>query len=286
MGCEIRLVTVAYESGTRLRGLLDSLENATSRPLRVVVVDNSPAPDAAVAALCRSHDAEYRSRPDNPGFGVSSNFGSDLGDTAAAEQWVLLANPDIEFPRGSIDALIAAAKTCPDAVLYGPALIDKTGRRYPTGRSFPYFSIGIGHAVFSKLWAGNPWTKRYWGTAWQQHELARVDWISGACILVRRRDWIRLGGFDERYFMYFEDTDLGLRAGRLRSGGVKLVGNVEVIHDQGTTTTDAEGNQDLRALRAHHESALLFLKRLYGHHPLLPFIALGLRVRRWLLSRR
>lgn len=286
MGCEIRLVTVAYKSGTRLRGLLDSLKNATSRPLHVVVVDNSPVPDAAVAALCSSHGAEYRSRPDNPGFGVSNNFGSDLDDTAATEQWVLLANPDIEFPSGSIDALIAAAKTYPDAVLYGPALIDKSGKRYPTGRAFPYFSIGIGHAIFGKLWTRNPWTKRYWGTAWQKREIAEVDWISGACILVRRSDWIRLGGFDERYFMYFEDTDLGLRAGRLRGGGVKLIGNVEVIHNQGGSTTDVGGKQDLRALRAHHESALLFLNRLYGRHPLLPFIAAGLRVRRWLLSRR
>lgn len=297
----IRLVTVAYQSTPAVKALLESLREATRRPLHVVVVDNSESPDEELRQICEDFEARYVSRPDNPGFGVSSNLGAQ-----GEEPWVVLANPDLRFLPGTLDALIDAAESHPEVAIVGPALVDEGGNRYPNGRSFPYFSIGIGHALFSRFWPGNPWTARYWGSSWRGNRNAKVDWLSGACLVLRRRDWEALRGFDERFFMYFEDTDLGLKARRKLGKGSLLVAGTQVVHQQGASTgnlTAGTGDKNVlrsedsaktlakktssphpnpRALCAHHESAALFLCHLYPQpywRPVLALIALGLRLR-------
>lgn len=294
---QIRVVTVSYQSSDGVRQLLESLRGATNRSLQAVVVDNAEAPDVALQKICEKYGADYISRPDNPGFGVSSNLGA-----RGAEPWVVMANPDLQFTPASLDALIDAAETHPQAAIVGPALVDGSGNRYPTGRSFPYFSIGIGHALFARIWPENPWTARYWGSAWRGQGDTEVDWLSGACLVVRREDWEAMGGFDERFFMYFEDADLGLKARRKLGKTSLLVAGVEVIHQQGASTgnltagtaapagTSASAGSKLntRVLRAHHESASLFLRHLYPQphwRPILALINLGLQLRLYLLLR-
>lgn len=326
---EIRLVSVAYHSTPQLRGLLESLSSATHRRVQVVVVDNSETPEATLAQTCKDAGATYVSRPDNPGFGVSSNLGVALHiNGTATEPWVVLANPDLRFLPGSLDALLDVAAAHPQAAVVGPALIDQFGTRYPTGRSFPYFSVGIGHALLGRIWPGNPWTQAYWGTAWRRHETSTVDWVSGACQVWRRTDWQALRGFDSSFFMYFEDTDICLKAKRRLGKTALLAAGVEVEHLQGTSTGNVtagtgssctrktvssqqtppdslRGNPDSpdntsctasrtsatpnpRALRAHHESALRFLRHLYPQaywRPLLLLIGMGLRLRLAIVSR-
>ena len=290
-GCpSVRVVTVAYHCGEGIRGLLQSLPEASHQAIHAVVVDNSENSDAAVAALCREFGAEYRSLPNNPGFGAGNNFGSDFGGN---EPWLLFANPDLRLTPGAVDALIAAAQAHPEAAVIGPALVDETGTRYPTGRSFPYISIGIGHALLGRIWSGYPWTRRYWGSSWRGTGTVEVDWVSGACILIRRSDWEQLGGFDPAYFMYFEDMDLAWRARRFLGRGALFVGSAVAIHEQGATTGNktlgAGQKRNLRVLRAHHDSARIFLDRLYVNQPyalpLLMLISWGLRLRYRVLAR-
>lgn len=286
----IRVVTVAYHCGEGIRGLLQSLPEASHQAIHVVVVDNSENCDTTVAALCQEFGAEYRSLPDNPGFGAGNNFGSDFG---GSEPWLLFANPDLRLTPGAVDTLIAAAESHPAAAIIGPALVDETGTRYPTGRSFPYISIGIGHALLGRVWQGNPWTRRYWGSSWRGTDAVEVDWVSGACILIRRSDWEQLGGFDPAYFMYFEDVDLAWRARRFLGRGALFVGNAVAIHEQGATTGNktlgAGQKRNLRVLQAHHDSARIFLDRLYVNQPcalpLLMLISWGLRLRYRVLAR-
>lgn len=287
----IRVVTVAYHCGEGIRGLLQSLSEASSRSIHAVVVDNSENCDTAVITACQEFGAEYRSLPGNPGFGAGNNFGSDFG---GSEPWLVLANPDLHLTPGALDTLIAAAEAHPEAALIGPALVDETGTRYPTGRSFPYISIGIGHALLGRMWPGNPWTRRYWGSSWRGTGSVEVDWVSGACILIRRADWEQLGGFDPAYFMYFEDMDLAWRARRFLGRGALFVGSAVAVHEQGATTGNktlgAGQKRNLRVLRAHHDSARIFLDRLYADRPyfspLLKLISCGLRLRYRVLARR
>jgi N-acetylglucosaminyl-diphospho-decaprenol L-rhamnosyltransferase len=109
------------------------------------------------------------------------------------------------------------------------------------------------HAVVGFAWKRNPWTKAY-----RQEYLAPserpVGWLSGSCLLVRRVAFGEVGGFDERYFMYMEDVDLGDRLGR--AGWLNVyVPSAEILHDKGHST----GRDPARNLRAHHDSTYIYL---------------------------
>jgi N-acetylglucosaminyl-diphospho-decaprenol L-rhamnosyltransferase len=111
-----------------------------------------------------------------------------------------------------------------------------------------------------------------------------AGWLSGACVLVRRSVYEQIGGFDEGYFMYFEDVDLGMRIGRAGFRNVYDPG-AWVVHAGGHSTQGASE----RMVRAHHDSAHRFLSRKYPGPLLWPIratLGLGLRLRSTLVMRR
>jgi N-acetylglucosaminyl-diphospho-decaprenol L-rhamnosyltransferase len=152
------------------------------------------------------------------------------------------------------------------------------GSRYPSARELPSLTQGVGHALLGRLWPSNPWT-----TAYQRRQESTVDqertagWLSGACLLLRREAFEQVGGFDEGYFMFFEDLDLGERLGLAGWHNVH-VPSAQVTHVGGTSWRDRPAPM----IRAHHRSAARYLCRRYDrwyHWPVRVAIRLGLRVR-------
>ncbi len=109
------------------------------------------------------------------------------------------------------------------------------------------------HAVVGPLWQSNPWTAAYRQDRLEPSERP-VGWLSGSCLLLRGAAFDEVGGFDERYFMYMEDVDLGDRLGRAGWQNV-YVPSAEILHDKGHST----GRDPARNLAAHHESTYTFL---------------------------
>jgi N-acetylglucosaminyl-diphospho-decaprenol L-rhamnosyltransferase len=166
---------------------------------------------------------------------------------------LVVANPDVQWGPGSIDALLEAAARWPRAATLGPLIRDPDGGVYPSARHLPSLVRGGMHAVLGPLWRNNPWS-----TAYRQERLEPterpVGWLSGSCLLVRRAAFEQVGGFDERYFMYFEDVDLG---DRLQKAGWQniYVPSAEVLHHKGHVT----GSDPASSLAAHHRSTYIFL---------------------------
>lgn len=159
----------------------------------------------------------------------------------------------MQWGPGSIDALLAAAGRWPQAATLGPLIREPDGGVYPSARHLPSLVRGGMHAVVGPVWPRNPWS-----IAYRQERMAPterpVGWLSGACLLVRRAAFDQIGGFDERYFMYMEDVDLGDRFGRAGWQNV-YVPSAEVLHAKGHST----GRDPARNLAAHHESTYIFL---------------------------
>ena len=171
----------------------------------------------------------------------------------AGDEFVVVANPDVVWGPDSIDVLLEAAARWPEAGSLGPLIRDPDGSVYPSARHLPSLIRGGMHAVVGFAWKANPWTKSYRQERLEPSERP-VGWLSGSCLLVRRSAFDAIGGFDERYFMYMEDVDLGDRLGRAGWLNVYVPGS-EILHDKGHST----GRDPARNLTAHHTSTYIYL---------------------------
>ena len=245
------VVTVAYSSGSHLDRFLSSLTVATDRPLQVVIADNGSVDGAPEAAVERYPGTRLLRTGGNLGYGTAVNRA--VATLPADDEFVLIANPDVVWGPGSIDALLEAAGRWPRAGSLGPLIRDPDGDVYPSARHLPSLVRGGMHAVVGFVWKNNPWTKSYHQQYLEPSERP-VGWLSGSCLLVRRKAFDVIGGFDERYFMYMEDVDLGDRFGRAGWLNVYVPG-AEILHDKGHST----GRDPARNLRAHHDSTYIYL---------------------------
>src|SRR5690606_880902 len=124
------------------------------------------------------------------------------------------ANPDLVLTRGSLDKLIAVGEEDNRIGAVGPATLTAEGEVYPSARAVPSLRNGVGHALFANLWIGNPWSRAYRNDTTDEPVRRDAGWLAGACVLVRRAAFEEVGGFDTKFFMYFEDVDLGYRLGK------------------------------------------------------------------------
>lgn len=274
------IITVTYSPGRHLDAFVDSIPGATGRETLVVCADNGSTDGVPERIAAERENVEFLPTGGNLGYGTAINRAAQwlrsgpseaLPAGSVDEDWLLVVNPDVEFAPGSIDALLAAAERHPQAGAFGPQISERDGNIYPSARAVPVLSTGIGHALFGAVWPGNPWTGKYRQGAVMDAERT-AGWLSGSCLLLRREAFDAIGGFDERYFMYFEDTDLGDRLGRSGWDNVYVPAAV-IHHDQG----HAAGAVPEKMLPAHHASAYRFqADRLRG--PALAPVRLALRL--------
>jgi N-acetylglucosaminyl-diphospho-decaprenol L-rhamnosyltransferase len=276
----IGIVTVAYRSDAMLSGFLASVPAATSATVALVVADNLPT-EGEAARIAESARADYVPIPANPGYGGAVNAAvRRLPDSV---EWVLIANPDLILDPGALDVLVATGRADDEVGSVGPLVRNPDGTTYPSARSVPSLRTGIGHALFSRVWPTNPWTRRYRVDLAPADERRDAGWLSGSCVLVRRRAFDEIGGFDEGYFMYFEDVDLGYRLGKRGYRNV-YEPRASAVHIGGQST----GGESARMVRAHHASARRFIGRKYAGWWLWPVrvvVSTGLSVRSALVVR-
>lgn len=249
-GDELAVVSVTYSPGETLERFLDTLGKATARPVRVILADNGSTDGAPEAAAEREHVTLVRTGG-NLGYGTAANRGvAELGPEYG---WVVVVNPDIEWGDGALDTLLSSAERWPRGGAFGPLIRNPDNTVYPSARLLPSLGKGIGHAVLGRVWPRNPWTLAYKQSDTLVEERV-AGWLSGSCLLLRREAFDSVDGFDPRYFMYFEDVDLGDRL--TRAGWLNVyVPSAEVVHIQGHATARSSAVM----LAAHHDSAYRYI---------------------------
>lgn len=252
------VVAVTYSPGPHLERFLASLSLATDRPVGVLLADNGSTDGTPEAAVERYPNVRLMPTGANLGYGTAVNRTvaklCDSGEWDRFDrEWVIVANPDVQWGPGSIDALLEAAARWPRAGALGPLIRDPDGSVYPSARHLPSLIRGGMHAMLGPVWPRNRWTRAYRQEHLDPSERP-VGWLSGSCLLVRRSAFDQIGGFDERYFMYMEDVDLGDRLGKAGWQSI-YVPTAEVLHHKGHST----GRDPGRHLAAHHRSTYIFL---------------------------
>jgi len=188
----------------------------------------------------------------NLGYGGGANRGVAATDADI----VVVLNPDLVVHPGAIAAMARTLQADAVVAVVGPRIVEADGTRYPSARRFPTAADAVGHALLARWWPANPFSQRYRMDDLDPDRATAVDWVSGACLAVRRQAWEELGGFDESYFMYAEDMDLCFRA-RRAGWSVVYEPSATVMHLQGVTTA----RRPYAMTMAHHRSALRFAYR-------------------------
>ena len=210
----LAVVIVTYESGAHIGETLRVLGEQLRDGDELVVVDNASKDGTAAAVREAAPGARLLEQQDNLGFAGGCN----LGARAAHAPLLLFLNPDAVPDEGCIEALRATAESRPDWAAWQPLVTMNGGSTINTSGGVTHF-LGMG-------WAGRC------GEPVEAAPSAptEVSFASGAALCIRREAWEELEGFDERYFMYGEDLDLGLRTW-LSGHGVGISPAARVHHD-------------------------------------------------------
>lgn len=243
----VDVVVVAYNSRATLRAAVEPL--CGHADARVVVVDNASPDDspAVVADLPLEVVAAGR----NGGFAVGSNIGAATG----AAPYILLLNPDATIAIDDLRTLVAVLDAAPAVGLAAPRLEDPDGTLLWSQRRFARPRSTWAQALFlHRAWPRASWTDELIRDPAAYRAATSPQWVSGACMLIRRSAWEQIGGLDERYFLYCEDMDL---CRRLRDDGhdVRYEPAAAARHVGGASSSSGE----TLAIAAH--SRVLYARR-------------------------
>ena len=221
------IVIVSYNTRGELLACLASIVDASPAGLGTIfVVDNASADGSAAAVRARWPAVEVMALDRNVGFGAANN----LALRRAQSPLVLLLNSDTLVSRGAIEALVGRLEAT-GAVAAGPRLVDAQG--HPEISFGPMLSpLGewIQRRRVRQATRDTPGARR--AVARLLSREREVDWVSGACLLVRRGPALSAGLFDERFFLYEEDVDF-CAALRARGGRILFTPQAEIVHLRG-----------------------------------------------------
>ncbi|HTW17517.1 MAG TPA: glycosyltransferase family 2 protein [Nocardioides sp.] len=189
-------VTVTYNNASQLRESWSGIDLAGHRWL---VIDNNSTDNSAQVA--ESLGAEVVRRSDNRGFSASNNIGLEM----ATSEWIAFVNPDLTPDLRSLERIEKLSST--HSALIAPQLVNFDGSFQPNARGFPTVPQKLANRG---LGARRIDTSRYTRASFESPTY--IAWAMGAAICGPRAIFDQLGGWDSRYFIYYEDHDLGLRA--------------------------------------------------------------------------
>ncbi|MBL8754891.1 MAG: glycosyltransferase family 2 protein [Planctomycetes bacterium] len=241
----LSIVVVNWNTRELLLGLLRRLFTAPALPFEVLVVDNQSADDSVARAQAEFPQAIVLPQPKNGGFA----YGVNRGLERARGRWILLLNTDAEASWDDLAKFVAAAEQEPGVAVFGPRIVDEHGttQRSTWQRHLPRHYLP--QALFLGRFTEAPLPQR----------AEDVDCVSGCVFLIRADVLPQVGGFDERFFMYYEEADF---CGRVRAAGhrVRWLPDASFLHVGGLSAAQSA----MRTFVAFRESCLLYHAQWHG----------------------
>jgi hypothetical protein len=255
----LAIVIVTYNSIRDIDAALHSLtQPAPTTTHEILVVDNASSDGTASHVRATWPRIRLIESATNCGFAAANN----RGIRESSSELVLLLNPDTRVPERAIDRLVAQLDARPDVAVVGPRIVDGQGR---AELSFGAMIAPLTELRQKVLVTGNDRGVRPIVSIVERmtRQTRDVEWVSGACLLIRRSDLEAVGLLDERFFLYTEDVDL-CAAVRARGRAVLFAAEVEIQHlrgrSAGATTSTAYRRSQLAFYAKHHPAWVPWLR--------------------------
>ncbi|MGB9881010.1 MAG: glycosyltransferase family 2 protein, partial [Anaerolineae bacterium] len=253
----------------------------------VIVVDNASTDGSPAMVRQRFPAVNLIVSDTNLGFTKANN----LGIANSNGRYILLLNPDTEILGNALGAMVSYMDKHPDVGALGPKLLFPDGRVQPSRRRFPTLATAFLESTILQPWfPQNRVLRRYYVQDHSDDEEQDVDWVIGACLLIRRQAWEQVGPLDEGFFMYSEELDW---CRRLKTAGWRVVYIpwAQVIHHEGQSSSQVIParhiyfqSSKVRYFRKHHgilagEILRLFLLSTYVYQ-------LCLEIVKWIVGHK
>lgn len=260
----VSLIYVYFNSSKEIIDSIKSLKGALGKlTYEIIIVDNN-SPKALPTSFFGKRNVKIIKNDENLGFGAAVNLGAKV----AVGKYFFVINPDTVCIKNSINLLFNRISKDKKIGVIGPQQIDKNGRILHSTAGIPKFPDALFvYSRLNKLWPNNPYSRKYWSKDRDLNKEQETETIGGAAMMFPKKIFEEVGGFDERFFMYFEETDI---CQRIRKLGYKILyyPKAKIIHHVGRSTSDKKWIQ-----KTFEESRLKYFKKYNSH-----LIALGMEV--------
>lgn len=201
---DLSVIIVTYNSTKVISRCIDAVvKSIRSLSFEVILIDNGSLDDTKALAKKNFSKLKIISLKENLGFGKAVN----LGEKEAQGSFLLVLNPDV-FIKSDIEPVLGFIRSDDRIGAVGIKLISKEATQpYTCGFRYSVVNLALNHLGLGKR-------------PWRRDEPIDVDWVSGAAMFLKKKAFEKVGGFDERFFMFFEDQDLCLR---LKEEGFRVV---------------------------------------------------------------
>jgi GT2 family glycosyltransferase len=223
--------------------------------IEVIVVDNASTDGSVEMVRDEFPGVHLIANDTNRGFTAANNQGLALSQG----RYLLLLNPDAEIVGEALIKMVGYMEDHPALGALGPQLRYPDGSLQPSRRRFPTLATALVEStVVQEWWADNRMLRRYYMADTPDDAVQQVDWLVGACLLVRRQVYEEIGGLDEGYFMYSEELDW---CRRIKDAGWEVVylPTATVIHHEGKSSEQVVPTRHIhfqsskvRYFRKHH----------------------------------
>jgi len=221
---DISVIIVTYNSGVFVKNCIESiLSNNNIYKKEIILVDNGSVDSTIRIAASFKSAIRIIKNVKNLGYAAGNN----IGIRCSKGKNVLILNPDIVLGHDFIANILEFLESDQHIGIIGPKLLYPDNRIQESCRKFYSIrTIIMRRTIFGKLFPQSKYLKEHLMSDWDRNSVRDVDWVLGACMLMRRASIEKLGYFDEGYRLYFEDVDLCYR---MHKSGLRVVYNPNII---------------------------------------------------------
>ncbi|MCH8312743.1 MAG: glycosyltransferase family 2 protein [Nitrospinae bacterium] len=263
---DLSILIVNYKNSATLPDCLDSVYKTTrGLEFEVIVVDNGSGDGGLKTVQEKFPKIRLIKNNANRGFAKANNQAVEVSKGKA----LLFLNPDTLLTENATQAMIAQLKPGSQTGAVGPKVLNPDGSLQYSCRTFPTVWTGLfnRYSLISRLFPNNKYTTRYLMTDYDHKESRVVDWVSGCCMMVPKSVFKKIGGFDEKYFLFNEDVDL---CHTLKHHGYKTLyfPEAKIYHD--ITSSNSKVPQQIILKR--HLGMSHYIEKHFIGNPILGFL--------------